>query len=108
MAKTLKRLAGPLNITNSVVTRYTVPASTKAEIRKIWVFNGSAAAATVTVSIGADAAGTRIVDAQSIPARTGVAFWGPWTMDAAEILQTNAGTTNVLTITIDGYEHTLG
>mgnify|MGYP001354190040 CR=1 FL=1 len=108
MSRTWKRLAGPLLITNSVVTRYTVPASTTAIVRHIHISNTSAGAATVTVSIGADAAGTRILDAISIPASGQLDLYGPYVMVAAEILQTNAGTTNVLNITINGEEITLG
>ena len=108
MAITKKRLAGPLLVNNAVTTRYTVPASTKTVIRKIHVFNNSGSTATLTVSIGADAAGTRILDAIPLLTLTSYDFWGPYTMDAAEILQTNAGTTNVLNMTIDGDEITLG
>lgn len=114
MPRTPKRLAGPLLVTNSVTTRYTVPASTKTVIRHLHVQNNSGSAATLTVSIGADAAGTRILDAFSIPAAaagvTGsvVDFYGYWVMETTEILQTNAGTTNVLNLTVNGDEFTLG
>jgi hypothetical protein len=108
MAKTAKRLAGPLLVTNSVVTRYTVPASTKTIIRHIHIQNNSGSAATFTASIGADAAGTRIFDAYSIPANSVQDYFGYWVMDAAEIFQTNSGTTNVLNITLNGDELTLG
>lgn len=108
MAKTWKRLAGPLLVTNSAVTRYTVPALTKTVIRKMHIQNNSGSSATLTISIGADAAGTRILDAYPVAANSQFDLWGPYVMDAAEILQTNAGTTNVMTITIDGEEITLG
>lgn len=114
MARTAKRLAGPALVTNSVVTKYTVPALTKTIIRQIHVQNPSASPVTLTISIGADAAGTRLYDAYSIPAAgagvTGsvVDIFGYWVVDAAEIVQAVAGTTNILTMTIFGDELTLG
>lgn len=114
MATTKKRLAGPAQVATGPATIYTVPASTKTIIRKIHVQNPSGSAVTLTLSIGADAAGTRFLSAYSIPAAgagvTGsvVDFWGPYTMDAAEVLQASAGTNNILTIVVDGEEITLG
>jgi hypothetical protein len=59
---------------------------------------------TFTLSIGADAAGTRLFGALSIPANSERSFWGPYTLVAAEIIQALGGTTNILTLTIDGEE----
>lgn len=108
MARTWKRLAGPILVVNSVNTKYTCPSLTKTLIRHIHVSNNSGSAATFTMSIGADAAGTRIFDAYSIAAGAVLDHFGIYVVDAAEIVQTNAGTTNVLNITIDGEELTLG
>jgi hypothetical protein len=114
MARTPKRLAGPLQVSNSAATRYTVPALTKTIIRHIHIQNPSASAVTFTMSIGADAAATRLYDAFSIPAAAAgvtanvVDIFCYYVMDAAEILQTNAGTNNILTISIFGDEITLG
>jgi hypothetical protein len=112
--KTVKRLAGPAQVSNAAATKYTCPAATIAVITHIHVQNPSGAPVTFTMSIGADAAGTRIFDAYSIPAAAaGVTnsvqdWWGPYTLTAAEIIQALAGTNNILTLTIDGYEITLG
>lgn len=108
MSRTWKRLAGPLLITNAVVTRYTVPASTKAVIRLIHLMNNSASPVDITLSIGADAAGTRILDATTIAADGVLDLYGPFVMDAAEVLQSNASVTNVCTLTLSGEEITLG
>lgn len=108
MARTWKRLSGPALITNSVVTKYTCPALTKTLIRHIHVQNPSGSAVTFTLSIGADAAGTRIFDAYSIAAGTVLDHFGVYVVDAAEIVQAVAGTTNILTMTIDAEELTLG
>jgi hypothetical protein len=114
MARTPKRLAGPAQVSNAAATKYTVPASTKTIVRHIHVQNPSGSAATFTLSIGADAAGTRLFDAYSIPAAaagvTGsvIDHYCYYVLEAAEIIQAFSGTNNVLTLTIDGDELTLG
>lgn len=114
MARTPKRLTGPALIATGPTTIYTVPALTKTILRHIHIQNPSASPVTYSLSIGADAAGTRLFQAFSIPAAAaGVTdsvrehFWYQ-VMDAAEIVTVSAGTNNVLTITISGDEITLG
>lgn len=109
MAKTWKRLFGPAQLTGAAATKYTVPALTKTIIREIHVINPSGATVNLTVSIGADAAGTRIFDAYAIP--PGGALDRPFhaaVMDAAEVLQAFASTASVLVMTVFGEELTLG
>lgn len=107
MAQTVVRMAGPALVTNAAATKYTVPAGTKAKIQNIHVSNpGGGSAATFTCSIGADAAGTRIIDAVSIPAGSVFDMYGPFYLAAAETIQALSGTNNVLTLTIDGIEYT--
>lgn len=114
MARTPKRLAGPAQVSNVAATKYTVPANTKTIVRHIHVENPSGAAVTFTLSIGADAAATRLWDAFSIPAaaageRESVKDWYVYlVLEAAEIIQALAGTNNILTLTINGDEITLG
>lgn len=114
MAKTAKRLAGPAQVSNAAATKYTVPALTRTIVRHIHVQNPSGSAVTFTLSIGADAAATRVFDAWSIPAAgagvTGnvIDHWCYYVLDAAEIIQAFAGTNNILTLTIDGDELTAG
>jgi hypothetical protein len=114
MARIPKRLAGPALVTNGALTKYTVPALTKTIVRHIHVQNPTALPVTFTASIGADAAGTRIVDGFIIPgAAAGIAasildIFGYFPMDVGEILQALAGTNNVLTLTISGDEIVLG
>lgn len=114
MPRTPKRLVGPALIATGPTTVYTVPASTKTIIRHIHIQNPSASPVTYSLSIGADAAGTRLFQTFSIPAAAaGVTdsvrdhFWYQ-VMDAAEILTVSAGTNNILTITISGDESTPG
>lgn len=112
--KTPTRIVGPAQIATGPATIYTVPASTKTVIRKIHLQNPSGSPVTVTLSIGADAAATRILDAFSIPAAaagvTGSVYtlWGPFTLTAAEVLQAAAGTNNIVTITVDAEVYTVG
>lgn len=114
MARTAKRLAGPALVTNAAATKYTVPALTKTIIRQIHVQNPSGSVVTFTLSIGADAAGTRLFDAFAIPAAaSGVTasvfdHYCYMVVDAAEIVQAFAGTNNILTLTLYGDELTLG
>ena len=108
MPRTPRRLAGPLLITNSAVTRYTVPAVTKTIVRHVHVSNPSGSVVTFTLTIGADTAAVRLFDAFAIPAASVLDHFCYYVMEAAEVIQTNAGTTNVLVLTVDGDEITLG
>ena len=114
MARTPKRLVGPAAVATGPTTVYTVPALTKTVIRTVHVSNPSGSPVTLTLSIGADAAGTRLLSSYSIPAAAaGVTdsvrdiYWYQ-VMDAAEILTLSAGTNNILVIVINGDEITLG
>lgn len=102
MADLAARIVGPILLTNSSVTLYTVPALTQAIVRNIIVANTSATAATARLSIGVDAAGTRILPEVSIPANSVYDWSGFLVMEAAETLRGQSGTTDVLAITVSG------
>jgi len=114
MPRTAKRLYGPALIATGPTTVYTVPALTKTVIRQIHISNPSGSAVTFTLSVGADAAATRLWQTYSIPAAAaGVTDsvrdnFMYLVMDAAEILTLSAGTNNILNITVTGDEITLG
>ena len=114
MARTPKRLAGPALVATGPTTIYTVPASTKTVLRHIHINNPSASPVTITLSIGADAAGTRFLETYSIPAKAaGVTdsardIFVYFVMEATEILTASAGTNNILNILVAGDEITLG
>lgn len=108
MARTPKRLAGPALVSNAAATKYTVPALTKTVIRHIHLQNPSGSSVTFTLSIGADAAAVRLFDAYTIAAGTTLDHFCYHVVDAAEIVQALAGTNNILTLTINGDEITLG
>jgi hypothetical protein len=106
MADTLKRLSGPASLTNSAATVYTVPGATVAVIRDINVANTTGSAATFTLSIGADAAGTRLFSAVSVPANSTLQRTGSVVLAAGETLQAYSGTNAALTLTVSGVEST--
>ena len=114
MPRIAKRLYGPAVVATGPTTIYTVPGLTKTILRYVHVQNPSGSAVTLTLSIGADAAGTRFYSAYSIPAAAaGVTdsvrqIWLYMVMDAAEILTVSSGTNNILTITVNGEESVLG
>lgn len=114
MARIPKRLYGPALVATGPTTVYTVPAVTKTIIRYIHVSNPTGAAVTFSLSVGADAAATRLYQTYSIPAAAaGVVdsvrqIFVYLVMDVAEILTVSAGTTNVITITVNGDEIVLG
>lgn len=108
MPRIAKRLAGPAQVSNAAATKYTVPASTKTIVRHVHIQNPSASAVTFTMSIGADAAGTRLFDAYSIGAGTVLDHFCYYVIDATEVIQALAGTNNILVLTIDGDEAVLG
>ena len=103
MARTPLRLHGPAQVSNSAATKYT--ADTKTVITHIHVYNPGSAA-TFTLSIGNDAAGTRLFDAVSIAEDVPFDAWGPYTIENGEVIQALSGTNNQLVLTIDGYEVT--
>jgi len=108
MTTTNKRLAGPALLTNTAATKYTVPASTVAIVQHIHVENPTGSPVTFTMSIGTDAAGTRIYDVFSIGAGQVLDTFCKYVLQPAEIIQAFAGTTNVMTLTLDGQELTAG
>ena len=108
MTTTNKRLAGPALLTNAAATKYTAPASTVAIVQHIHVENPTASPVTFTLSIGTDSASTRIYDSYSIGAGQVLDTFCKYVMQPAEVLQAFAGTTNVMTLTIDGQELTPG
>jgi len=108
------RSYGPALIATGPATVITVPAGEKLVLRFIHVSNPSGAPVTFTLSIGADAAATRLWQTYSIPAAApgvtdnvrSIPVYIP--MEAAEIVTLSAGTNNVLTITISAERVILG
>lgn len=104
MAKKPLRLAGPAQLSATAATKYTVPTGLRTLLRYIHFYNADTTARVVTLSIGADAAGTRIYDAYSIPAGSPYAVWCYIALEAAEIVQAFADVANKVTLTLGGDE----
>ena len=107
MARTPKRLSGPSALTTSAVTQYTVPSTTKTILRHIHASNPSGGAVTFTLSIGADATGTRVYDAISIASGGVLDAFCYYVLEAATVVQAFASSTAIV-LTLDGDELTLG
>ncbi len=102
------RITGPAQLSGAAATKYTVPAGQRLTIRHIHAENPSGGPVGFTMSIGADAAGTRLYDAYSIPgAAAGVSNsildqFCYYVLEAGEIVQAWASSAATLTLTIDG------
>lgn len=103
MADTAKRV-GPSAGTGAAATLYTVPGSTTFHWRSMSVVNTTTTAQTFRMSIGADAAGTRLYHDTSVPPNFTFDWTGYRPLVAAETIQWNGPTT--LTVTIGGVEQT--
>lgn len=109
MAKVAKRLAGPALLTGAAATKYTapsyVPTTLQTVVRKFHFFNSDSADRAVTLSIGADAAGTRLLDAKVLSPLESYDLYGPHTLGPGEIIQAFCDVTSEVTLTIDGEEN---
>ena len=100
-----QRLYGPAQLGTSAADLYTAPAGTLVEIRRISISNPSGGTIKPTLSIGADAASTRVIELQDIVAggeydgRRGVNH----TLVAGETIQGKCDTAATAVIVIDGY-----
>lgn len=114
MAKATTKIYGPALVATGPTTIYTVPASTTAFVRTLHISNPSASPVTFTLSIGTDAASTRIYSSYSIPAAgAGVADsvqikYLNQALAAADTIQVAAGTNNILVIMITADLLTVG
>jgi hypothetical protein len=99
-----KRLSGPAAVATGPATKYTTPALIRTVVRHIHVSNPSASSVDFTLSIGADAAGTRLFDAYPIAADTVLDHFCYYILEPADIIAAGAGTNNILVMTIDGDE----
>src|SRR6266853_1894534 len=99
---TMKRIVGPTQLTAAAATYYTAPTGIRAVIKRIHLLNTDVAARTVTISTGADAAGTRLYQTQTLAANGGYFDdYANYTLEPAEILQANADVTLKVTMTVN-------
>lgn len=101
-----KRVAGPVALTTSAATYYTVPGATSCILRSIHVVNTNAgSAANFTLSIGTNAAGTQLFAAFPVAAGAVLDWSGFIVLNAADIVQALASVAT-LTLTMSGVEIT--
>lgn len=106
MADTPVRIAGPTLLTGSAVTQYTVPASTTTILRDLRAANTTGTSASIFVSIGADAAGTRLWSGLFVPANGTLDWTGFIVLATGETFRAYSGTASALTLTASGVEVT--
>ena len=98
---------GPVLLGTSAATLHTVPGDRTFTVRNIHVANVGAVEATFTLSIGADAAGTRIYNDVALEGNGGVFDWsGYMPLDPTEIIQGFSDLPNAVTVTISGVDTT--
>jgi hypothetical protein len=108
MPKINKRLVGPKQLENTTTVQYTVPASTRTVIRRIEIVNPEGGSSrTYTVGIGADSASTRIRDAKTIAVGAEHVIYGPFTLEASEVLRAHASAATAVVFVVDGEEYTI-
>lgn len=95
------RAHGPAQVTGAAATKYTVPAGMRFILRHVHIENPGAAV-NFTMSIGADAAATRLFDAYAIAANSVQDYWYYTALAAAEIIQAFASVAAQLVLVIDG------
>jgi hypothetical protein len=107
---TPRRLAGPTQLAAAAATIYTVPALLSALIRHIHIQNPTGSVATVfTISVGADAAGTREYSTFALVAGGTPFDWYPYLpLTTGQIIQAFADVAASMVITIGGDEWVTG
>ena len=100
------RIFGPAQLTNAAATKYTVPTGMALDLTWIHVENPAGSTATKwTLSIGADAAGTRLFDGEALVPGGGARDYYPNVapLVAAEIIQAFADVTASIVMTLNGF-----
>lgn len=102
-----RRLVGPRHLGASAETLYAVPSGRRTRMRNILVNNPTGSPVAATLSVGPDAASTRLLDAEPIAA--GGAYRtrrkADYTLEAGEVIQGFASSGSALVIIIDGVEY---
>lgn len=101
---TYKRFTGPAQLSSSASTLYTCPTGMKARILHIHASNPSASPVDLTLSIGADAAGTRVYDGFPLDPDQIEHNYDPFDLAAGDIIQGFASSPSTVVLTITGYE----
>lgn len=100
-----KRLFGPAYLTTSPATIYgPVASGRRAIVRFIQAQVNSGASSTFRLSIGADAAGTRIYDSLTVFAIDPLREFTYHVLEAGEFIQGSAGNATALVMCLEGEE----
>lgn len=109
MARIPKRFSGPGSISNVAVTKYTVPASSRAVLKYVHVQNSGTIPADFTLSVGADATAVRLFDGYPIAGDGVLEHFCYYAFDEGEIIQAKQDLQpTALILTLDGDEIVLG
>jgi len=104
---TPKTLVAITQLTNAAADVYTQPGATTTIVRTIWA-QANSSGKTVTVSFGADAAATRIIDAFALTANVPQLWNGWWviaTGSTSHTIQAFASANTAVNIILGGYEY---
>lgn len=104
MPDVAKRLHGPAQLSGTAATLYTAPIAVTTIVREVTVCNTTGSAATLYLSIGTDADGTRAFSGAEVAANTTVQLTCFWVLAAGEIIEGWSGTASALTVAIHGIE----
>lgn len=96
------RFYGPALLPTSAATLFTAGAGYQSVIQLLHVMNQSASPATMTLSIGSDAAGTRIYDTYSFRGKEMRAEKVYYVLTAGENLQGFSGTASAILLVVSG------
>ena len=111
MPTTIDRLWGPAQVAAGPATVFTAAATERVRFY-VHVSNPSANSINFTMSIGADAAGTRVIGTNAvnnIPGSTSTPIiFGPYVVKESEIVQLSASTGGVLVASGHGERRSLG
>lgn len=102
MASDTPKTIGPSALAAAAATIYTVPAATVGTIVHLHVINNHTSAVNLTISIGADAVGTRIWDQFPIQSQSAGDFLddtGPYELAAGVVLQAFGSVASKLILT---------
>lgn len=108
MARIPTRFHGPAQLSNAATTKHTAAASEISIVRHVHVYNPGSGTVNFTMSIGTDAAGTRVFDAYPVLEDVPLDHWCYYPLAATETIQALGSVNNQLVLTISGDRVVLG
>lgn len=101
-----KRMYGPAQPATGGTTLFTVPGSHSYHVTSITIANTTAIPATITISIGADAAATSLMRAVPVAGNETIVLNGYWFLAAGDDMRASQGTSAAITVTVSGVDET--